>query len=154
MPPTATLAELRADALDGKDVVVAGHVTYVAPEQGLAFIQDATHGVPIELGPDGLRRQAGRSRGAGRTRPGPPCASPPDASARAEYPAVVAARSRLRAIPSRSPAGRLNATRIKLAARVQAATRVGTGLSLTLTSRGYELARLRPGRRRAGRRTT
>jgi signal transduction histidine kinase/CheY-like chemotaxis protein len=135
---TATLADLRTGAWDGKDVVIAGHVTYLAPEQGLAFIQDATQGLPIELGPDGLVAQpgdhvvlAGRVQGL-------------RAQARLTRPrALSAQQSSLPdptfADPEAFAAGSLNAIRIKLAARVQAATRLGNGLSLTLTSRGYEL---------------
>jgi signal transduction histidine kinase/DNA-binding response OmpR family regulator len=136
--PTTTLAEVKRAALDGRDVVVTGHVTYVAPEQGVAFIQDATGGVPIDLGPEGLAakpgdhvvlaaRVQGRQAQARLTRPRPVSTRPsslPD-------PAF--------ADPDTFAGGTLNATRIKLAARVQAATRSGTGLSLTLTSRGYEL---------------
>jgi signal transduction histidine kinase/CheY-like chemotaxis protein len=136
--PTAILADVKGGAWDGRDVIIAGHVTYMAAEQGLAFIQDATHGVPIELGPDGLAAKPGdyvilaaRVRGH-------------RAQARLTRPRVLTTqRSSLPdsslADPEAFASGTLNSTRIKLAARVQAATRIGNGLSLTLTSRGYEL---------------
>ncbi len=63
---------------------------------------------------------------------------------------LITGRRRCRIPPSRiptpSPPAPSTRPRIKLAARVQAATRLGTGLSLTLTSRGYELLALRPRR--------
>ncbi len=136
--PTATLAELKDAPHDGADVVVTGHVTYVAPEARLAFIQDATHGLPIELGPEGLGAAPGdyvtlaaRVQGI-------------RALARLTRPRVLSAqRSSLPDPPFADPdamsGGTLNAMRIKLAARVQGATRVGKGLSLTVTSRGYEM---------------
>jgi signal transduction histidine kinase/CheY-like chemotaxis protein len=136
--PTATLTAIRTGAWDGRDVIVAGHVTYVAPEQGLAYIQDATHGLPIDLGPEGLVAQPGdhvtlaaRVQGL-------------HAQARLTRPRALSAhRSALPdpalADPDAFAAGSLNATRIALAARVQAATRLGNGLSLTLSSRGFEM---------------
>ncbi len=136
--PTTTLAELRSGAWEGRDVVVAAHVTYIAPEQGLAFVQDAAKGMPVQLGPEGLGARTGdhvvlAARVAGRA-----------AEARLTRPRVLRAqRSSLPdpafADPDAFSSGTLNATRIKLAARVQAATRQGDGLSLTLTSRGYEM---------------
>jgi signal transduction histidine kinase/CheY-like chemotaxis protein len=136
--PTATLADLRTGTWNGKDVVVTGHVTYVAPEQGLAFLQDAAHGIPIQLGPEGLKASAGdhvvlAARLEGLR-----------AQARLIGPRVLRAQPSVLpdpafADPDAFSSGTLNATRIKLAARVQAATRQGDGLSLTLTSRGYEV---------------
>jgi signal transduction histidine kinase/CheY-like chemotaxis protein len=135
---TATIPDLRTQSREGAEVVVAGHVTYVAPEEGIAFIQDATLGIPVELGPAGVAAAPGdyvtlaaRVRGL-------------HALARLTAPRVLSAhRSSLPdpafADPDAIAAGALNATRIKLAARVQAATRLGKGLSLTLTSRGYEV---------------
>ena len=120
--PTATIADLRTAVRDGADVVIAGHITYVAPEAGVAFIQDATQGIPIELGPAGVAAAPGdyvtlaaRVRGL-------------HALARLTRPRVLSAqRSSLPdpafADPEAMVAGALNATRVKLAARVQAATR-------------------------------
>jgi len=137
---TTTPTALRQAWFDGsRDVFVAGHVTYVAPEDGIAFIQDATRGIVIDVGPEGL------------------AASPGDyvilaARVRDSYelahltrPRVLQAqRSALPeptfADPEAFSAGALNARRIKLAGRVQAATRQGNGLTLSVTSRGYELA--------------
>jgi signal transduction histidine kinase/CheY-like chemotaxis protein len=136
--PTATLTELRNSASDGKDVIVAGHVTYIAPEEHLAFIQQAAQGLAIELGPRELGAKPGdhvllAARVQGTY-----------AQTRLTRPRVLRAqRSSLPdpsfADPEAFTSGGLNASRIKLAARVQGATRVGDGLSLTLTSRGYEL---------------
>jgi signal transduction histidine kinase/CheY-like chemotaxis protein len=136
--PTATLAEIKDAPHDGAEVILAGHVTYVAPEQRLAYIQDAARGLAIDLGPQGLGAVPGdyvtlaaRVQGV-------------RALARLTRPRVLTAQpSSLPdpafADPDVLASGDLNATRVKLAARVQGATRVGTGLSLTLTSRGYEL---------------
>jgi signal transduction histidine kinase/CheY-like chemotaxis protein len=136
--PTATLAEVKDASRDGSDVVIAGHVTYVAPDAGLAFIQDGTGGLPIQLGPEGFGAAPGdyvtlaaRVQGVG-------------ALARLARPRVLSTqRSALPdpsfADPDAMLAGTLNATRIKLAARIQGATPIGKGLSLTITSRGFEL---------------
>ena len=135
---TTTLADILATGRDGATVVVAGHLTYVAPEERVAYIQDATHGIAIVLGPEGLAAApgdyvtlAGRVEG---TR----------ALAHLTHARVIAAaKSSLPDPPFADPdvfsAGSLNATRVKMAARVQGATRVGPGLSLTFTSRGYEM---------------
>jgi signal transduction histidine kinase/DNA-binding response OmpR family regulator len=129
---------VRNGAWDGREVIVAGHLTYIAPEQGLAYVQDAAHGLPIRLGPDGLKARLGdhvvlaaRVQGV-------------HAQARLTAPRVLDAKpSSLPdpafADPDAFAAGTLNATRIKLAARVQAATRHGDALALTLTSRGFEM---------------
>ena len=136
--PTTTLTELRNGAWDGKDVVVAGHVTYVAPEEHLAFIQEAAQGLAIELGPGELGAAPGghvvlaaRVRGT-------------YAQTRLTRPRVLRAQRSSLPDPAFADAeafasGELNAMRIKLAARVQGATRVGDGLSLTLTSGGSEM---------------
>ena len=136
--PTATLAEVRTGAWDGREVVIAGHLTYVAPEENLAYVQDAAHGLPIRLGPDGLNARPGdhvvlaaRVQGL-------------HAQARLTAPRILHAKASSLpdpafADPDAVSAGAVNATRIKLAPRVQAATRHGDGLSLTLTSRGYEM---------------
>jgi len=136
--PTATLAEVKDAPHDGADVIVAGHVTYVAPEQRLAFIQDAAHGLAVELGPQGFGAAPGDYVTLAAHVQGV------RALARLTRPRVLAAqRSSLPDPPFADPdamaSGALNATRVKLAARVQGATPVGKGLSLTLTSRGYEL---------------
>jgi signal transduction histidine kinase/DNA-binding response OmpR family regulator len=136
--PTSTLADILTANRDGASVIVAGHVTYVAPEAGVAYIQDAANGLPIVLGPEGLGAAPGdyvtlAARVDGLR-----------GLARLARPRVLTAiRSSLPDPPFADPdafsGGLLNATRIKLAARVQGVTRVGKGLSLTLTSRGYEM---------------
>ena len=137
-PATVTIAALRATAHEGKDVVLEGLVTYAAPERGVAFVQDATGGIPVEIGPDDAALATGRhvvfTARVERLH----------ALARLTRPRVLSTRpSALPDPPLADPEavadGTLNSTRIKLVARVQAATRVGTGLSLTLTSRGQEL---------------
>jgi signal transduction histidine kinase/DNA-binding response OmpR family regulator len=132
------IAAVKASAREGSCVTVTGVLTYVAPERGVAFIEDATGGIAITT----TARELTWARGQRVVLSGD--VSGRHMRARLVRPRILSAQPagltepRL-ADPDAFADGQLNARRVQLAARVQAVTRTSAGLSLTLTSRGQEL---------------